>query len=569
MSNEYDVVIIGAGVAGALVAWKLAEAGSRVVMIDAGERRYEAADRAAFVTTFAQAVQRDKSPSQPYQPKVDARHPQVLTSPDVVDFKLIGQAQPGEKPYFVQIGPDIWKTQYQRLVGGSTWSWHGNCPRFVPSDFKLQTLYQRAVDWPISYDDLEPWYCDAEDAIGVAGNHDEWNDLFGAYRSREFPMPEIAQCYGDQRLKEALSGFSFDDVEVQVLSLPQARNSRRYDDRPACEGNSNCIPICPIQAKYDASVHVRKALALGARLIDTAIVTDLKLDAFGNIDEVVYRTWDDPQPQSVKGKIVVLAAHALESAKLLLMSNGGAGIANSSDQVGRNLMDHLGGEGAALLPFQVFPFRGPQSTSCIESFREHKFRNEKCAFRMTIGNDGWGRTKHPFDTLKDLTDSKLFGADLQKELLDTVSRQLRIAYSTEQLPAPDNRVMLSDQKDDFGMPRPIIEFRVDDYSRKGMEYAQGIIKKIFTAVGACQEDWEFTDLKSDRFFSGSGHIMGTCRMGSDPATSVVDPECRSHDHKNLFIVGCSVFPTGGTTNPTVTLAALALRAAASIQLQCS
>jgi glucose dehydrogenase len=104
------------------------------------------------------------------------------------------------------------------------------------------------------------------------------------------------------------------------------------------------------------------------------------------------------------------------------------------------------------MPFRVFPFRGPQSTSSIESFRDHKFRKEKCGFRLTIGNDGWGRTQHPFDTLKGLTDRKLFGEELKQELLHTVSRQLRIAYSTEQLPNPNNRVMLSDQQDDFGTP---------------------------------------------------------------------------------------------------------------------
>ncbi len=565
MKSDYDLIVIGSGVAGALVAWKLAEAGRRVLIIDAGTKQIEDADRANFVTAFAQALQKDKTPSEPYQPKAGNAAAKVLTSPDVVDFKLIGQ--PGDKPYFIQVGPDVWQTQYTRLVGGTTWSWRGNCPRFIPNDFRLQTLYQQGVDWPIEYEHLEKWYCDAEDALGVSGNHDEWNNLFGAYRSRKFPMDEIAQAYGDRQLKKALDGLQTEDTKVKVVSLPQARNSRPYDDRPACHGNSNCIPICPIQAKYDATVHVKKALKLKANLIDKAIVTDLALNSEGNIDGVAYRTWDDPQEQRVKAKIVVLAANGIESPKLLLMSNQRRGVANSSDQVGRNLMDHLGGEGAALMPFQVFPFRGPQSTSSIESFRDHKFRTEKCAFRLTIGNDGWGRTKHPFDTLKELTDRKLFGEELQKELLHTVSRQLRIAYSTEQLPNPNNRVMLSDQQGDFGMPKPIIEFKVDDYSRKGMEYAQQVIKNIFTAIRAPEETWEFTDLQGPRFFSGSGHIMGTCRMGGDTRNSVVDAECRSHDHRNLFIVGSSVFPTAGTTNPTVTLAALALRAAASIHAQ--
>src|SRR5713226_5016762 len=274
MDSDYDVIVIGAGVAGALVGWKLAGAGRRVLILDAATKQMAEADRDGFVTAFAQAIQKDKTPSEPYQPKSGNTGAKILTSPDVVDFKLIGQ--PGDKPYFIQVGPDVWQTQFTRLVGGTTWSWRGNCPRFIPNDFKMQTLYQQGVDWPIGYGDLEKWYCEAEDALGVSGNHDEWNNLLGAYRSRKFPMDEIVQAYGDRRLKEALRGFQTDDVNVEVVSLPQARNSRPYDDedrRPACHGNSNCIPICPIQAKYDATVHVKKALKLNAKLVDKAIVT--------------------------------------------------------------------------------------------------------------------------------------------------------------------------------------------------------------------------------------------------------------------------------------------------------
>ena len=560
MANEYDVVVIGGGVAGALIAWKLAEAKRKVLILDAGEKRLHKTDRAAFVKLFAEAVNSKKSPSQPY---VDTDNSKFAHSPDVQDFN---PADSANKLYYRQLGPNMFKSQYQRLSGGSTWAWRGNTPRYIPSDFKLKTLFGVGVDWPITYDDLESWYCDAEDALGVAADHKEWNGIFGAYRSRKFPMSKIAQAYGDQQLKRRLDGVKIDGVKVRIFALPQARNSRKYDGRRACEGNSNCVPLCPIQAKYDATVHVKKALKLGATMVEQAVVTDLKVDASGNISEVVYKTWPDGQTTSAKGKIVVLAAHAIEAPKILLNSNGGSGIANSSDQVGRNLMDHPGGEGAAIMPFQVFPFRGPQSTSCIESFRDHKFRDQFCAFRLTIGNDGWGRTQHPYDTFKNLTDRKLFGEELQKELNHTVTRQLRVAYSTEQLPDPGSRVTLANETDDFGIRKPQIAYKVDDYTRKGMEYVQKIIKLMFTKIGANEDEWEFSDLKAGTY-SGSGHIMGTCRMGSDPASSVVDAGCRSHDHQNLFVAGSAVFPTSSCVNPTITVAALALRTAASIQKQ--
>jgi len=569
LSNEFDVVIVGTGVAGALVAWKLAEAKFNVGMIDAGEKHLETIDRDEFVKKFSEAPQSGKSPSQPF---VDDLNAKFAHSPDVADFKLFKDKKPGEDLYFVQTGDAPFLSQYQRIVGGTTWSWRGNCPRYIPSDFKLRTLYGRGVDWPIAYRDLESYYCDAEDALGVAGNHDEWNNLFQAYRSRRFPMKEIAQAYGDLQLKEAISGLSLDGVEIEILALPQARNSRDYDGRRACHGNSNCIPLCPIQAKYDATVHVKKALATkNATLIEKAVVTDLKTDPAGNISEVVYKTWDG-QTQTVKGKIVVLATNGIETPKLLLMSNGRNGIANFSKKVGLHLMDHLGGEGNANLPFPVFPFRGPQSTSCIEAFRDHRDRDKTCAFRLTIGNDGWGRKEHPFDTLRKLLELNVFGKELQEDLLRTVSHQLRIAYSTEQLPDAKNLVKLSEtEKDGFDIPKPEIQFSIDEYSANGFAYAQKVIRHIYTSLGVAESDMEFTDVKSPdlkkKKFSGSGHIMGTCRMGRSKNDSVVDAQCRSHDIENLYIVGSSVFPTGSCVNPTITIAALALRAAASIQKQ--
>jgi glucose dehydrogenase len=178
-------------------------------------------------------------------------------------------------------------------------------------------------------------------------------------------------------------------------------------------------------------VHVKKALRQKATLIERAVVTELRLDTSGNIAAILYRSWDG-ELHTVTGRIVVLAANAIESAKILQLSNGGKGIANLSDQVGRNLMDHIGGEGAALMPFATFPFRGPQSTSCIEDFRDHKYRDKFAGVRLTIGNDGWGRTKHPYQNLKDMTGGdlkdpatkRLFGAELQAELLNTVSQHL-------------------------------------------------------------------------------------------------------------------------------------------------
>lgn len=564
MNSTYDVVVVGAGVGGALIAWKLADAGYKVLMLEAGASHHAPDDRSQFVKIFTEVTNDKRSPSRPYIRFPDDSQ-KFATSPDVEDFKaaapgLYYQQQSATNMFFL--------SQYQRLVGGSTWAWRGNCPRFIPSDFELKTRYGVGVDWPISYDDIEPWFCDAEDELGVSGNTEEWDGYLNAYRSRAYPMDKIVQSVGDRELITRTQGLMVGDTEVKIFGIPQARNSQNYDGRPACHGNSTCIPICPIQAKYDATVHVKKAVACGAELRDHAVVTELVADGAGRINAVKYKAWDGRE-QTVSGKIVVLAAHAIETVKILLMSNGGQGLANRSTHVGCNLMDHPGGEVAAVMPVPVYPFRGPQSTSGIDSFRDHNQRDKFASFRLTIGNDGWGRTKHPYSTLTDLTGGTLakptalrYGQDLRDELEHVVTRQIRIAYATEQLPLKDNRVQLHPtEKDELGIPKPMLTYSVDSYVLNGAKEAQRVIDLIFDAADASKTERERTDLSaaSKKKYSGSAHIMGTTRMGSDPMSSVVDSDCRAHDHPNLFIAGSGVFPTGAAANPTLMIAALALR----------
>jgi choline dehydrogenase-like flavoprotein len=547
MEQDFDVIIVGSGVAGALTAWQLANEQFRVLILEAGERGPE---RVELVGAYARASL--KTPGSPYKGRFgDIKAP----SPD------------SEKDYYEQsTSADLFKSTYQRRIGGSTWHWLGNVPRLIPNDFRMKSVYGVGVDWPITYDELEPWYCEAEQAIGVSGDHAEWNGLLAAYRSRPFPMSKIWSSYGDTKVAEALVGVQFDGVPLALVSTPQARNSQPYDDRPACAGNSSCVPICPIQAKYDATVHLAKAEQAKAILREKSVVTRLEVDEDRHVRRVIYKSWDG-QEHTVSGRIVVIAAHAIETAKLLLMSaceRTPNGVANSSDQVGRNLMDHLQGAGAALALEPLFPFRGPPTTSGIDNFRDGAFRSTRSAFRMSIGNDGWGRVETPYATvLKLVREENLFGNELKERLAARVTRQFRISYSTEMLPNPENRVTLSDQTDGLGIRRPKLHIKVDEYNKAAFESAWEVMETIFTAMKAT----EIRIPKDRNDYSGAGHIMGTCRMGNDSTQSVVDSECRAHDHPNLFILGASVFPTCGTANPTLTVAALALRAAKAIKFQ--
>ena len=187
--------------------------------------------------------------------------------------------------------------------------------------------------------------------MGVAGSDEEWNGLFDSPRSKPFPMSMIWPSYSDTWIAARINGKSFDGAEYRVRSTPSARNSELYDGRPPCAGNSICVPLCPIGAKYDGAVHVTKATAAGAALWEQCVVTKLDQDADGSVHSVHFLTYGGTS-QSVTAEIVVVAAHAIETPKLLLMS----GLANTSDQVGRNLMDHLSQEHVRACARKTLPF---------------------------------------------------------------------------------------------------------------------------------------------------------------------------------------------------------------------
>jgi len=548
MIEETDFLIIGSGVCGALAAHRLALKGHQVVLLEAGE---SGPPRSTLVGNYVTAS--SKTMNSPYR-GTDAT--KWVPSPDGAT-----------DPYYDQ-SDQSFKSTYTRRVGGSTWHWRGNVPRFVPNDFRLFSNYGVGIDWPISYEDLESFYVDAETELGVSGNHEEWDNYMGAYRSKPFPMSEIWECYGDTRVAPFINGLTIDGVKMSMMRTPQARNSQPYDGRPPCAGNSTCDPICPIGAKYDATVHVKKAIDAGALMYERCVATRLVVGASRNIDSVEFVKWPSLEVFTIKAKVVIVAAHAIESPKLLLLSASEHfpdGVANSSGFVGRCLMDHLQGQAAAILPFPVFPFRGPPTTSGIDSFRDGSFRKHHSAFRMSIGNDGWGLVQGPYATLTSfVTDPSrpLFGETLKRELRKRLTSQFRMSYSTETLPDENNRVTLSpNELDEMGVPKPRIEFAPSSYQIEAFRKAQTVIAEVFKALGALEAKFP-SDLTA---YSSANHIIGTCRMGSNPDQSVVAPDCQSHDHPNLFIIGASVFPTAGTANPTLTAVAVLLRSLPSIE----
>lgn len=524
---ETDVLIIGSGVAGALTGWKLARNGVKVVILEAGPR----IDRAEIVKGFTDTHKLDLSGGYPNE--TWAPRPDWSTETD---------------PYIDQIGPDITRIEYLKVVGGTTWHWAGVANRLTPVEMRMKSAYGVGFDWPISYDDIEPWYCEAEREIGVAGDS-KTDD--GSPRSRPYPLPMVPHSYSDKIIMQATK-----KIGMLFVPRPGARLTRDYDGRSQCQGFGTCSPICPTGAQYNASVHVEKAEKLGAMLYENTRADKIICDDKGRITGV-HATTKDGTRITAKAKVFVLAANGVESPKLLLMGvneNRPTGLANSSGKVGRYFYDHPGVYCRFIMPRPVWP-RGPENTMTSYSFRDGPFRKKRAGWAIAIYN-----RPHINDITRELLVSGLEPPELDAELKRRVVSQLEADSHMEQLPDEANGITLDwAKKDSAGQPVMRLHYALGDYEKAGIAHTRSMFDKMINATGAQMIS------VSEPF--AHHHLMGMTMMGNDPKTSVVDAECRTHDHKNLFVVSSSVFPTGGCANPTLTIAALALRAGETILKQ--
>lgn len=521
-AQSADVVVIGSGICGALAARRLALLGMSVLILEAGPR----IDRARIVAAFRNSPRKSDWMS-PYPPSAWAPHPIY---------------QPKDNGYLVQAGPYPYQAEYIRAVGGTTWHWAAQAWRLVPNDVRLKSLYGVGVDWPLAYEELDPWYQEAEEILGVAGADDT-----GSPRKHPFPMAPVAEPWSMRRFRERLA------PTYAVVANTVARNSRSYGGRPACVGNNSCQPICPVNAQYLGINAVDAAEAAGARLVANAVVYRIEHDAKGSIAAVHYYA-PDKTSHRVTGKQFILAANGIESPKLLLLSASDKypnGLANSSGMVGRNLMDHPSTSLTFYADEELWLGRGPQSPSSINTLRDGAFRSQHAAYRLDFTN-----ISQVWSVTDALIAEGVYGPDFEKQLRWRAARQVNVKNVLEVLPDPANRITLSSEKDAMGIPKPEAHYSIADYTRRGAETSKADFAKIAELMGG-------TGLRYSAAgqFANNQHITGTLGMGNDAATSVVDGFGRTHDHENLFICSTGVMPTSATMNSTLTAIALALRTA--------
>ena len=514
IDEHFDVCIVGSGIAGAMVASRLAQRGLRVAIIEAGKH-------------FDRAKRLDQ-----------LRSHEILRTP-------VWPWEQGSRDLFSdssssEIGYD-YRLNHSRIkgVGGSTLHWGGLINRFWESDFRTASTYGHGVDWPLSYNDLEPYYCQAELEIGVSGTHSPNEPA----RSQPFPMEGFPVKYGEHEWQEVAGRLN---IGLEFAS--HARNSAPYGGRPACAAFSVCN-VCPIGARYSADFHIERSLQSGqVTLLTETVARRIEQSASGQI-MAVHATSVAGEDIEIRADKFVVAAHAIESARLLMLSE----IGNESDQLGRNLMEHWYTGAGGFVDTKRFPKRIGFSTLECSHWYDGPDRENRGAIKLSF-LDG-------YDPLETGLANGLLGADLASHDCEKFGHWVGVDAEIEHLPNPNSRVTLSKTTEDmFGDPAPHIHFSISDIDRLTHARAQEYAGILLDARGV-------RDIELVGEFVRAHHHMGTCRMSSDPALGVVNSDCRVHGVENLFLAGASVFPTGSGRQPTLTIAALALRLADHIQPQ--
>ena len=522
-NDPVDVLIIGAGASGAAIAWSLLETRMRILCLEQG----------------------DHLADKDYPSRRDdyelARYAEFSCDPNVRGLKQDYPINATDSC----ITPVNWNG-----VGGSTINFLGHWPRMRPSDFRTRTLDGVADDWPVDYHMLAPFY-DMNDrnigASGLAGNP--------AYPDYTPPNPPIPIGVLGQTLARGFNrmGWHWWPSDVAILS-------RDDDGRQKCVNAGTCDLGCAAGAKGGTNFTYWPMLeGAGVELRTKARVREILVDEATGLATGVLYHGPDGQVHEQRAEMVIVACNGVGTPRLLLNSASKLfpdGLANRSGKVGRNLMFHPLTGVAGVFDDQMKGHEGPMACSILSQefyesdpsrgfVRGYGLHSGRSTTPMTFALGGYG------------IDNPIPWGDAHREIMDRQYPYLAgLTIVTEDLPEEDNCVTLDpDLTDSDGIPAPKINYRLGENTRAMLRHGEARAREVLLAAGARQ----VLEKSDDKVWWRAGwHQMGTCRMGHDPETSVVNGWGRSHDVKNLFIVDGSIFVTSGAVNPTSTIQALAL-----------
>ena len=522
-NDPVDVLIIGAGASGAAIAWSLLETRMRILCLEQGDHL---ADR--------------DYPSRRDDYEL-ARYAEFSCDPNVRQLKQDYPINAADSC----ITPVNWNG-----VGGSTINFLGHWPRMRPSDFRTRTLDGVADDWPVDYHTLAPFY-DMNDrnigASGLAGNP--------AYPDYTPPNPPIPMGVLGQTLARGFNekGWHWWPSDVAILS-------RDDDGRQKCVNAGTCDLGCAAGAKGGANFTYWPMLeGAGVELRTNARVREILVDETTGLATGVLYHGSDGQVYEQRAEMVIMACNGVGTPRMLLNSTSKLfpdGLANRSGKVGKNLMFHPLTGVAGVFDEPMKGHEGPMACSILSQefyesdpsrgfVRGYGLHSGRSTTPMTFALGGYG------------IDNPIPWGAAHREIMDNQYPYLAgLTVVTEDLPEEHNCVTLDPElTDSDGIPAPKITYRLGDNTRAMLRHGEDRAREVLLAAGARQVLGKSDD---QVWWRAGWHQMGTCRMGNDADTSVVNGWGRSHDVRNLFIVDGSIFVTAGAVNPTSTIQALAL-----------
>jgi len=535
LEEGYDVVVLGAGAGGGVAACVLAEAGARVLLVERGGA-LGVGDVGRDHLRNHRSGAHGFGTGQPAEPRI-------------VD------GNPVERP---------WDPRWHAgagLVGGGTRLFQGMAWRFLPDDLRMATRYgvpdgSSLADWPLAWDDLAPHWDWAEWEVGVAG--DPTGHRAAGPRRRGYPMPAFPLNEEGRRLAEGAArlGLSTGAVPLLVNSVPRAGRAR-------CVGCGECVGFtCPVAAKNgSAETTIPRALAAGATLVDRTRA--VRLDAGGDrVGAVVLLDERTGARRTVRVGHVVVACGAVETARLLLASRGDRhpdGIGNATDQIGRHLQGHVFASVFGRFDDPLDDHDGPGATIATLDLAHGNVAGDGTPLvgggvvsdelvKLPIVHWAWALPP----------DAPRWGAAGKAAMRDTYRRTAHLFAQVQEVPRPGNRVRLDPSRvDAAGVPLVHLEGEVHPETRRT---AAHLVERMGEWMAASGAGRTWADGVPTGLTAGY-HQAGTCRMGADPATSVVDPDGRVHGTANLWVADASVHVTNGSVGPALTVLALARRTA--------